>query len=169
MRRTLILLAAVFCLASAGLAAEFNLVPNRLARTKAGEWVILANLSNPDEKVKISVTGVECEGAEQVVVIVRQNLDADDNAVGEGVERRVKMSGYQDRLDKLDQRAHRISREKTSFNDRDITVYVVEWEDEEEDREIKIWLSYDIPVGGFVRIWSSDPDFHTYELVDYGN
>ena len=169
MRKTLMLLAAVFCLASASLAAEFNLVPNRLARAKAGEWVILANLSDPDEKVKISVVGVECEDAEQVVVIMRQNLDVDGNVVGEGTERRVKMSGYQERLDKLDQKAHRVSRERTSFNDRDITVYVVEWEVEEEDREIKIWLSYDIPVGGFVRIWSSDPDFHTYELVDYGN
>ena len=168
MRKTLVLLAAVFCLATAAMAAEFNLVPNRLSTAKVGEWVILANLSDPDEKVRISVIGRECEGSELVVVIKRENLDAEGNSL-DATERRVTMSRYQERLDKLDQKAHRVSRERTSFNDRDITVYVVEWEDEEEDREIKIWLSYDIPVGGFVRIWSSDPDFHPYELVDYGN
>lgn len=168
MRKALMTFAAVFCLAAAALAAEYNLVPNRLSSAKAGEWVLLSNLSDPSEKVKISVVSRECEGNEPVVVVRRERLDAEGKAA-DTMERRVRLSRYQDRLDKLDQKADRISREKMTINDRLITVYVIEWEDQEKDREVKVWLSNDIPVGGFVRIWSSDPNFPTYELVDYGS
>lgn len=155
-------------LAGAASAANFNLVPNALRYAKVGEWVLLQNVENPKDQVKVSIISRECEGSEGVVVIKREEY-AEDGTVADVKERRIKMSRYQERLDKLDQRADRISREKMTIADREITVYVIEWEDTEKDREIKIWLSYDIPAGGFVRIWSSDPEFPTYELVEYGN
>lgn len=167
MRKAIFMFLALFTLAFAASAAEYNLVPNRLASAKPGEWATLGNLSDPGELVKVSVVDKVCENGEWVVVVKREHIDAEGKVV-DTKERRVRMSKYQDRLDKLDQRADRISRERMTINDRNITVYVVEWEDAENDREIKIWLSHDIPVGGFVRIWSSDPDFPTYEIVDYG-
>lgn len=167
MRKAVFMFSALLTLAFAASAAEFNLVPNRLAAANPGEWATLGNLSDPGELVKVSVVDKVCENGEWVLGIKREYIDAEGKVV-ETKDRRVRMSRYQERLDKLDQRANRISRERMTINGRDITVYVVEWEDEENDREIKIWLSHDIPVGGFVRIWSSDPDFPTYEIVDFG-
>ena len=147
-------------------AANFNLVPNALRYAKPGEWVLLQNVENPKDQVRVSVVSRECEGNEEVVVIKREEY-AEDGTIAEVKDRRIKMSRYQERLDKLDQRADRISREKMTVGEKEITVYVIEWEDTEKDREIKIWLSYDIPAGGFVRIWSSDPECPTYDLVEY--
>ena len=154
-------------LTATSVAAEFNLVPNPLTKAKVGEWVLLSNLSVPGETVKITVVGRVCEENQQVIVLKREHIDA-EGKVGETLERRVKLSSYQDRLDKLDQKADRISREKMLVKDRNITVYVIEWQDTEHDRDVKVWLSNDIPVGGFVRIWSSDPEFPTYEILDFG-
>lgn len=168
MRYLMIMLLAVVGVAFTAQAAEYNLVPNRLSQAKAGEWVLLGNLSAPGERVKITVTDRACENGEWVVGLKREHIDEEDN-VTEANDRRIKLSRYQKRIDDLDQRADRISREKMTIKDRNITVYVIEWEDVEKDREVKIWLSNDIPVGGFVRIWSSDPEFPTYEIIDFGN
>lgn len=168
MRKYMVAVIVLLGLATSASAANFNLVPNALRYAKVGEWVLLQNVENPKDQVKVSITSRECEGREEVVVIKREEF-AEDGTAADVKERRIKMSRYQERLDKLDQRADRISREKMTIADREITIYVIEWEDTEKDREIKIWLSYDIPAGGFVRIWSSDPEFPTYELVEYGN
>jgi hypothetical protein len=152
---------------SAALAAEYNLVPNRLSQAKVGEWVVLGNVQEPGETVKTIVQAVECDDTGAVVVLRRETLDA-EGKVTDSTERRVSLSRYQDRLDKLDQKADRISREKMLVKDSEITVYVVEWVDEESGREMKLWSSYAIPVGGFVKIWSSDPELATYEIVDFG-
>lgn len=167
MRKAILLSMAFCCFAGAALAANFNLVPNRLAGAMPGEWVLLANVEETGDRVKVSVVGRECEGREKIIVVKREHMDADGN-VTETKEHRVNLTRYQDRLDRLDERANRISREKMTIDERTITVYVVEWEDTENDREMKLWLSYDIPVGGVVRIWNSDPEFPTYELVEYG-
>jgi hypothetical protein len=168
MRKYMLAVIVLFGLAGTVCAANFNLVPNALRYAKPGEWVLLQNVENPKDQVKVSIVSRECEGSEEVVVLKREEF-GEDGTVADVKDRRIKMSRYQERLDKLDQRADRISREKMTIADREITVYVIEWEDTEKDREIKIWLSYDIPAGGFVRIWSSDPEFPTYELVEYGN
>ncbi len=167
MRRYMLAVLFVLGLAGTVSAANFNLVPNALRYAKVGEWTLLQNVENPTDQVKISIVGRECENNEEVVILKREEY-AEDGTIAETTERRIRMSRYQERLDKLDQRADRISREKMTIADKEITVWVIEWEDTEKDREIKIWLSYDIPAGGFVRIWSSDPEFPTYELVEYG-
>ncbi len=165
--RKAVFFAAALAFVSYAAAAEFNLVPNRLSVAKPGEWVILGDVADPTEKVKISVVAVTCENNEKVVVIKRETLDSEDKVL-DSKERHVKLSWYLERLDRLDSRAKRISREKMLVKDRTITVYVIELEDEANDRETKLWLSNDIPVGGFVRLWSSDPERPTYELLDFG-
>ncbi|MDR0362948.1 MAG: hypothetical protein LBJ46_09760 [Planctomycetota bacterium] len=165
--RSLLLAASVVVFGTCALAAEPNPLPNKFLTAQPGEWIIVGDIENPGETTRLSIIARGVEGGEDYVLLRREKFDADGNVV-EKKDHRVKMKRYQERLDRINERAYRITREKIGFQDEEITVYTAEWESERIDGELKIWISPDIPVSGFFRLWSSDPDFPTYELIEYG-
>ncbi|MDR1613289.1 MAG: hypothetical protein LBT97_10990 [Planctomycetota bacterium] len=165
--RSPLIAAGIAVLCAAGVAAEGNPLPNNLLTAQPGEWALVADVENPAEPIRISIVARGVEGGEDFVLLRREHLDA-EGKVSETHDRRVKLSRYQERLDRLNQRASRVTREKMDFHDREITVYAVEWQSERTGSELKLWFSADIPVTGFVRMWSSNPEYPTHELTAYG-
>lgn len=170
MRKSLIAVAAFLALSmfvAAG-AADY-VIPNRLAKAVAGEWTLMQTVAGDHmgEKIRFSVKSVIGVGEDAVVLIANERLDA-DGAVAEVDEVEVPLSRYAAKLRELEDNAKQVSRERLTIGDAAYTVYAVTWDDEESGREMKIWISDDIPVGGLMKSWSSDAAFPAVELVDFG-
>jgi len=149
------------------IAAE-GVIPRRLAEAKAGEWVLLRDVSGENAGETIKFTVVEIKDGEDKVVSMRSERYGEDGTVIETKDFEFPLSKYLERTEKLEDKAKQIGRERLTVKDKEIAVTAVSWDDEEETREYKLWISEDIPVGGIVKTWSSDPDFPAAELIDFG-
>lgn len=167
MRTMLFAFIAAAAAAGAAFPGEGRLLPYCLDDAKVGEWVVMKNISEPGETVRSAVVARGTGDDGETVTISREVTDA-DGGVADRKERTIRLSRYRERIAGLEEKAVRVTRERMDFKDRPITVFIVEVVDEETGREVKIWLSNDIPVSGVVRMWSSDPEFPTYELEDFG-
>lgn len=154
-----------FALAFAvALSAAAGDIPSRLGRAKAGEWVEMRNTAgdNAGEKVRISVAEVKGEGDDAVVVLKMEPSEGESRTI------ELPIARHKARMADLEEKAKQVSRERLTVKGKEISVYAVVWDDEENNREFKLWLSEDIPVGGIVKSWSSDPDVPAGEVVDFG-
>ncbi|MCL2000870.1 MAG: hypothetical protein FWG74_05505 [Planctomycetes bacterium] len=151
-----------------GAVAADGSLPNRLDQVKAGEWLLLKDVSGAriGELTKFSVSEVKGEGADKVVVMTIDRYH--DEKIEETRDIEIPVSRYAERMAGLEARAKQIGRERLTIKDREIVVVTVTWDDDREPREIKLWLSDELPIGGLAKSWSSDPDFPAAELVDYG-
>lgn len=166
MRNTLMFIGALMFLTLAASAADGS-IPNRMDKVKAGEWVMMLNVSGAEagEKIKVSVAEVK-DGA---VVIKRETFNADGSS-GEVEQREIALSRYNERLSELEGKAKQISRERLTVKDKELSVVAVTWdrEAEGETHEFKIWVSEELPIGGIAKTWSSDQEFPAAEVIDYG-
>ena len=151
-------------------ASAESAIPSRLDKAKAGEWVVMRDISvgGEEEIMRISVSAVR-EGNPKVVVLKRERL-APDGSVEESKEMELDLDSYAERVRGLEDKAKQISRERLTVKDKELTVYAVSWDDERDDvvREFKIWVSEDLPIGGIAKFWCSDPEMPSAEVVDYG-
>ena len=160
-------LATILAMAAAlGLAAD---IPNRLPMAETGEWLLLRVVSGEKagELVRFSVCETRGDGDDRVVVMRMEKLDQ-DGSISESRDIESPVARHAERLAELEAKAKQISRERMTVKDREITVVAVTWDDDEGSREFKLWVSGELPIGGVVKSWSSDPDFPAAELVDYG-
>lgn len=168
MRRTLLTLAAIAVLTVAASAAEGS-IPNRLGKAKAGEWVMMQNVAGDGAgtKTKVSVTEVK----DGVVFIKREIFDRDGNVEDE-FQHEIPLDRYDARLAELEGKAKQISRERLAVKDKELSVVAISWDGDPEEgkpeREFKIWVSEELPIGGIAKTWSSDNDFPAAEVIDYG-
>ena len=168
MRKTMLACIMILGVVGAANAAD-DAIPHRLARAKVGEWVLLRDVSGDraGETTKFSVTEVKGSGDEAIVVLKKEEFDRDGKAA-DTKDIEIPIARYNTRIAGLEDKAKQISRERLMVKDKEITVVAVTWDDEENSRELKIWVSDEIPTGGIVKTWSSDPEFPAFELIDYG-
>lgn len=168
MRKILLTLAAIAVLSVAASAADGS-IPNRMDKAKAGEWVMMQNVAGDGAgtKTKVSVTEVK----DGVVFIKREIFDRDGNPE-EVFQHEIPLDRYAARLAELEGKAKQISRERLTVKDKELSVVAISWdgdpEDGKPDREFKIWVSEELPMGGIAKTWSSDHDFPAAEVIDYG-
>lgn len=166
MKNARFLTAAVFLCASAVMAGELS-VPNRLAVAKPGEWATYA-VSNGyiQKQTVVSRSG---EGPEASVTVKIENIFegrtvTETEVVEEAgspmreVERPPAGSGVSVEAKIIDM----------NVKGRTIPVTVLEFEydDEDDDGEMKWFLSAEVPVYGIVR--QETDDVVEFELLDYG-
>lgn len=161
---------ALFMLCVAGIAVSAEgAIPNRMGLVKPGEWLLMQEVAGPNagDRVKFEAVEVRGSGADAVVVIRGQRFSGGEETESREIE--IPVARYGQRLAELEDKAKQISRERLVVKDAEITVFAVSWDDEaEEPHEFKIWVSRDVPLGGIVKSWSSDPEFPAAEIIDYG-
>lgn len=167
MRKLALVLTLALSLAGAALAGE-SVVPFRLPDAKVGEWTLFLNTSGErtGEQARFSVKEVK-GGDDKVVVILYERFDAS----GQPIEERdieLNIADMKKHSQDLEDKAKQISRERLAIKDKEITVWAISWDDEENNREFKVWISGELPVGGLAKSWSSDPNIPAAELIDYG-
>lgn len=170
MQKSFMAIAAFLALSMSVVAGAADyVVPNRLAKAVPGEWTLMQTVAGDHmgEKIRFSVKSVSGAGEDAVVVIANERLDA-EGGVAEADDIEVPLSRYAAKLRELEDNAKQVSRERLAIGDASYTVFAVTWDDEESGREMKIWISDDIPVGGLMKSWSSDASFPAVELVDFG-
>ena len=170
--RRIVLSAVLAIVCSAAVAAD-SAVPNRLPQAKAGEWVLMVDITgeNAGEKMKVSVVEVR-EGTPKVVVLRRDRIAADGTSTQEGVLE-LNLDRYAERMAGLEEKAKQVSRERLTIKDREFTVQAISWDGDTPDadgkpREFKMWLTEELPIGGMAKFWSSDPEVPSIEVIDYG-
>lgn len=156
---------AIFALALTGLALGVEM-PDRLPKAKAGEWVVMQDVSGSGSGGKATITVAEVRGSGTDAVVVLK-IDRDG---GESRTIEIPMSGHDARRAELLDKAKQISQERMTVKGREFPVTAISWDDTKDDthREFKLWLSDEIPVMGMVKSWSSDPDVPAGEVVDFG-
>lgn len=155
-----------------GASAADRMLPNHLVNAKPGEWVVMRDIAgdNAGEFSRFIILERKGEGDDAVVTMRRERL----NEAGEVTESRdfdINLARHAKRLAELEDKAKQISREHITINDKTYNVYAVTWDHEGKDgqvSEMKMWVSDEIPGGGMVKIWSSNPNFPAAELVDSG-
>ncbi len=167
MRTALLALAAALLL-SAAVAGEA--IPNRIAAAKAGEWVLMEDVSGGDAPEQTRVTLLRIDGAS---FTVKREHFGEDGAVVETKEHEISLADYNRRMEEMASRAQEITREFITINEKEYPVTAVRILTEETDangepREFKVWLSPDLPIGGVAKTWSSDADFPSAEVIDFG-
>lgn len=163
-------LSLIICLSVAGTALSTDsVVPFRLPHAKVGEWALFLDTSGskPGEQFRFSVSEVKGSGADSVVVILYERFDPAGELTDER-EIELNLAEMEKRSQELEDKAKQISRERMTIKDQEMTVWAISWDDEDNDREFKIWISEDLPVGGLAKSWSSDPEIPAAELIDYG-
>ncbi|MCC8165103.1 MAG: hypothetical protein LIQ31_02865 [Planctomycetes bacterium] len=171
MRSVRLVVLSCLCLAvaTAAVAVDGPEIPNRLPQAKAGEWVLMQGTSGDNMGVRnrVTVTAV----TDGVVSLKRERL-GEDGTVEETNSFDLNLDRLASRNADLRERATAIDTETIFVNDKEFSVVAVSWKgDPAEDgnvREFKIWISPDLPVGGLAKTWSSDHDFPSSEIVDYG-
>lgn len=166
----LVVASVVFAgMAAASAAAADGDLPNRLEKAKAGEWLLFRNVSGErdDRLTKYSIVEVKGEGDDKVVVLRIEHLGAEGEAT-ESRDVEINMAKYRERRAGILDRAKQISSERLTIKDKEMPVTAVIIDSEDGKSEFKFWVSADLPVNGLVKTWSSDPEFHAIELIDYG-
>lgn len=145
-------------------------IPNRIASAKVGEWVLMEDVSGEEsgEATKVTLTAVDGEG----FTVLRETIDA-DGAVVETKEDTVSFADYNKRMEGMAARAEEITEEFVFIGGKEypvVAVRVIAGEKDENgnDREFKVWISPDLPIGGVAKTWSSDVNFPSAEVVDFG-
>ena len=159
----------MFVLAVSGLAAHAaESIPSRLDKMKAGEWILMQDVSGESgERTKITVLSVTPEA----FTLRREHMDP-DGTVTETKEHEIPMDKARERHADLEGKAKEVTKEFVIVKDKEIPVTAVFWEsDKAQDgkpREFKIWLSDELPVTGLAKFWSSSSTFPNAEIIDYG-
>ncbi len=171
MKKALLFMCVGMVMSAIAMAGDYVL-PNRMADVKVGEWVILSETSGPSMGDRERFTVVEIKGEDEFkTVVVRRERIADDGSVTEQNDLEINLARFQDRLHEMEDKAKQVSRERMVVDNRDLALWSVSWERENEDGEMheyKMWVSEDLPVGGLYKTWSSDPNFPALELMDCG-
>lgn len=164
-----LLTALLLALASVGAVAAAGELPNRMDKVKAGEWLLVKDVSGSraGELTKFTVAEVKGAGADKVVVMKIERFGPDEK-VQETRDVEIPVARYAERMAGLEAKAKQIGKERLTIKGKEIPVATVTWDDDKEPREFKLWLSEDLPIGGLAKSWSSDPEFPAAELVDYG-
>ncbi len=163
------LMAALLFVALAAAGTSAGEIPNRLDQVKAGEWLLMRDVSGArtGELTKFSVSAVKGEGADKVLTLKIERYGPDEK-VQETKEIEIPVSRYTERMAGLESKAKQIGRERLTVKGKEIPVVTVTWDDDKEPREFKLWLSDELPIGGVAKSWSSDQDFPAAEVEDYG-
>lgn len=169
--RMMLGVAVLFAISLSAAAAD-TVLPHNLATAKAGEWTLMKDIAGetPGELARYSVAEVRGDGDDKVVVMRRERF-GDDGEVAETRDFEINAARYAQRMAGLEDKAKQVSREKMKVKGRELSVFAVTWDHEGDDgetSEMKLWLSPDVPVGGLVKSWSSNPAFPAAELVDFG-
>lgn len=166
--RTMLL--TLFAIAVCTVAVAGESFPNRMDQAREGEWVLMREVSSADsdERVRMTVTKV----ADGKISVRREHLDA-DGKIFESKDYDLTLESYNQRMEGIKSRARSITNEFLVINDTEFDVVAVEFTGESktadgEERDFKIWFSEKLPIGGIAKIWSSDPDFPSAEVVDFG-
>ncbi|MCD8351335.1 MAG: hypothetical protein LUC93_12070 [Planctomycetaceae bacterium] len=166
--RTLFLTLVAVSFAAVAMAAETT-IPNRLDQVKAGEWVLMQDVSGGDragERNRISVVSV----ADGVINLKREHYAADGSLI-ETKEHSLDIARMKERQAGLQTRATSITPGFITVKDQEIAVVAVAFKGENGDdaeREFMIWLSPDLPISGLAKTWCSDAEFPQAEVVDDG-
>jgi hypothetical protein len=168
--RTFVLSFLTAALFAASAATAADTVPNRIAQAKAGEWVLMEDVSGEEsgELTKVTLIAIDAES----FTVLREHIDAEGNVV-ESKEHVVKLADYNRRMDGMAARAKEITSEFVFIGEKEYPVTAVHIVSETKDengaeREFKIWISEELPIGGVAKTWSSDVDFPSAEVVDFG-
>ncbi len=168
MMRTFVLaLCAALLAVSAGVAVD---IPNRIGSAKVGEWVLMEDVSGEEsgEATKVTLTAIDGES----FTITREHIDA-SGAVIETKEHTIPLADYNRRMEGMASRAKEITEEFVFIGEKEypvVAVHIVSDTKDENgnDREFKMWISADLPIGGVAKTWSSDVRFPSAEVVDFG-
>jgi hypothetical protein len=161
----------LFAFAMCFTAAAEDSFPNRMSQAKVGEWVLMEDVSGADigEKTKVTVTKV----ADGVITVKREHLDENGN-IAETKEHDIPLANYNQRMDSIKSRATSVSKEFVVIKDKEYPVTAVEFvsisskTEDGGEREFKIWFTDELPIGGVAKIWCSDTDFPSAEVIDFG-
>lgn len=170
MRRIALMAAFLSALALPAPAADKLTMP--LLTAKVGEWTVHRDVSGDKtgEMTRYKLVDRSGSGDDEAVTIRREVLGDDGKAL-EMRDIQINLARYKQRVQGLEEKAKQISFERMQVKDREVETVAVTWDQDSEDgqsREFKIWTSKDVPLGGMVRFWCSDPAFPATELVDYG-
>ncbi len=134
-----------------------------------GEWALMEDVSGDAvERTKFTLLRIDGES----FTVKREHMD-ESGAVVETMEHTVSFADYNKRLEGMAARAKEVTREFVIVKDREIPVTAVHIVSDTkdgngDDREFKLWISDEIPLGGLAKTWSSDPAFPSAEVVDFG-
>ncbi|MDR1521057.1 MAG: hypothetical protein LBU23_13090 [Planctomycetota bacterium] len=158
-------------LLAAGLATAVRAgdIPNRLPEAKVGEWLLFQDVSGAraGEQTRFSVVDIQGEGDDKTLTM-RMEKFGPDGTEEESRDIEIKLDRFASRMAALEDKAKQISRERLTVKDKEFQVVAIAWDDDDPEREIRLWISPELPIGGLVKSWSSDPEFPAAELVDYG-
>lgn len=168
MRTFVFSLLAALAIGSAVVAADT--VPNRIGKAKAGEWVLMEDVSGDDSGELTKVTLLRIDG--ESFTVKREHIDA-SGAVVETKEHEVKLDAYNKRREDMLARAKEVTSDFVVIKDRQYPVTAIHIVSDTKDeagnaREFKVWVSDDLPIGGVAKTWSSDVKFPSAEVVDFG-
>lgn len=169
MRKALLVFLAVLVLGPA-MAGE-TAIPNRLDQIKAGEWVLMQDVSGGDragETNRITVVKADAD----TITFKREHYAADGTLI-ESKERDMDKARMRERAAGLQRDAKSIEPGFMMVKDKEIPVVAVAFDGEDQDdveakREFIIWVSSELPASGVAKTWCSDADFPQAEVIDYG-
>ncbi len=163
-------LSFALALLAAGAAAGADAVPNRIARAKAGEWVLMEDVSGGGEPERTKATLIRID--DESFTVRREHFDENGDIV-ETREHVLLLADYNRRMEEMASRAKEITEEFVIIGEKEYPVTAVRIAADEADgsgdaREFKIWISPDLPIGGVAKTWSSDAAFPSAEVIDFG-
>ncbi|MDR1535849.1 MAG: hypothetical protein LBU64_12275 [Planctomycetota bacterium] len=157
-------------LAAAGAGGRAGEIPNRLAKARIGEWALFQDVSageHSGDLTRFSVVDIR-DGGEARTLVVRMEKLGPEGTAEESRDLEMILDEADRRTEELAARAKQVVSGQLLVGEREFPVVEVAWDDEDDSREIKIWLSEELPIGGLAKTWSSDPEFPAFELIDYG-
>lgn len=166
-----LLLSVLLLLAAAPLSAGETAIPDRFDSIKAGEWMMMRDVSGGDregERNKISVVKVDGD-----VLLMRREHFAADGSLIETKDREMSIAGMRGHFAGIQSIAKSIEPGFITVKNQEIPVVVVAFADEDESgagekRDFIIWISEKLPVNGVAKTWCSDAEFPQAEVIDYG-
>lgn len=169
MRKALLVFLAVLVLGPA-MAGE-TAIPDRLDQIKAGEWVLMRDVSGgarAGETNRITVVKADADS-----ITFRREHYAADGSLIESKERGMDKARMRERGADLQKKAKSIEPGFMTVKDTEIPVVAVAFDGEDEDdvaasREFIVWVSPELPASGVAKTWCSDADFPQAEVIDFG-
>lgn len=162
---------AAFAADNAGGASSGGIaIPNPLADAKAGEWVLMEDVSGEESGEAIKVTLVAVDDASVTMRI--EDIDA-DGVVAATREHVIPRAFFDKGREDMRKNLIEVTDDFVVIKGKEYPVVAVRYTAHIPARggdpvEFKMWISDEIPVTGIAKSWSSDVKFSAGEVVDFG-
>lgn len=168
MSRKLALVAVLaMCITGAGLAADFDKLPDTMKNAVAGQWVRYSVIGGLTQRH--TITALEGKGEEARVTVQTEtfqdgkNVDTETQKMPLGAYRDMQVSAL------LEDPDTRITDVKIPVGGREYDAVLIEYTNPNYDQPTKIWMSEKVPVTGILRMTVGDEAEPILELIDFGD